>query len=135
MDRVKLRNTFLPLIAIFVLVNALCFWYQVPMLQHGINPQVVQGGNGLLFLLAVISAVMHYRAVKAENPYAFIRSIMGATALKLFTLAGAVLVYVYLAGKAKSKYAILLCMGLYIIYSIVEVAGAYRLNKIKHGSR
>lgn len=135
MDRLKLRNTFFPLIGIFVLVNILCLSFQAQLLQHQINPQVVQAGNGLLFLLAVISALMHYRALKTENPHAFVRSIMGATVLKLFSIAGVALVYIYVSGKDRSKYAILLCMGLYIIYSIVEVAGAFRLNKEKHGSR
>ncbi|BAV08458.1 hypothetical protein FLA_4499 [Filimonas lacunae] len=130
-----MRNTFLPLIAIFVIVNGLCLYFQDKLLQHQIAPNVVQGGNGLLFLLATISAMMHYRALKAENPHAFVRSIMGATVLKLFSIAGAALIYIYFSGKARSKYAIMVCMALYVIYTIVEVAGAYRLNNEKNGSR
>lgn len=135
MDRLKLRNTFLPLIAIFVIINTLCLYYQSQLLQHQISPQVIQAGNGILFLLATISALMHYKALKNENPNAFVRSIMGSAVLKLFVIAGSALVYVYITGKARSKSAIMICMGLYIIYSIVEVAGAYRLNKEKNGGR
>lgn len=135
MDRLKLRNTFFPLIGVFVLINILCVSFQAQLQQHNINPLVVQGGNGLLFLLAVISALMHFKALKTENPHAFVRSIMGATVLKLFTIAGAAFIYVYMSGPARSKYALLICMGLYIIYSIIEVAGAFRLNKEKNGSR
>lgn len=135
MDRLKLRNTFFPLIVVFVLVNVLCLSFQAQLQLHNIDARVVQGGNGLLFLLAVISAFMHFKALKTENPHAFVRSIMGATVLKLFSIAGAALIYIYMAGKARSKYALLICMGLYIVYSIIEVAGAFRLNKEKHGSR
>lgn len=135
MDRLKLRTTFFPLIGIFVAVNIFCLSFQAQLAQKQINPQVVQAGNGLLFLLAVISAFMHFRALKTENPHAFVRSIMGATVMKLFTIAGAAFIYIYVSGKDRSKYAILVCMGLYIIYSIVEVAAAFRLNREKHGNR
>lgn len=130
-----MRNTFLPLVALFVLVNAVCFAWKDGLLAQKIDPTVVQGANVLLFLLAVICAVMHYRAVKNPNPNAFVRSIMGATVLKLFVLAGAVLVYVYLAGVNKSTRAIVAGMVLYVIYSVFEVSGAFKLNKIKDGNR
>ncbi|GGH82930.1 hypothetical protein HNQ91_005933 [Filimonas zeae] len=135
MDRLTLRNTFFPLIVVFVLVNILCLSFQPQLQQRNIDPLVIQGGNGLLFVLAVISAVMHFRALKTANPHAFVRSIMGTTVLKLFSIAGAAFIYIYMAGKARNKYALLICMALYIVYSIIEVAGAFRLNKEKHGSR
>ncbi len=135
MDRVKLRSTFLPLVTVFVLVNAACFAWKNQLLAHGVDPSVVQGANVLLFLLATLCALMHYRAIKNPNPNAFVRSIMGATVLKLFVLAGAVLVYVYFTGVNKSVPAIVAGMVLYVVYTIFEVAGAFKLNKIKDGSR
>ncbi len=134
MDRLKLRNTFLPLVAIFVLVNIACMGYKDALLQHHIDPAVVQVANGILFLLAVVSALMHYRAVKNTNPHAFVRSIMGATVMKLFVIASAVFIYVYMAGSGRSVYAIFIGMGLYVLYTIFEVSGAFRLNKEKDGS-
>lgn len=134
MNRLQLRNTFLPLLIIFILVNMVCISFAEKLAAKKIDGAVVQVANVLLFVVAFISSLMHYRALKSENPHAFVRSVMGATVLKLFTLAGAVLIYVYVAGPAKNIPGILVGMGLYIIYSIVEVSGAFRANKEKHGS-
>ena len=134
MNRLQLRNTFLPLLAIFLLVNIVCISSADKLAANKIDAAVVQVANVLLFAVAFISSLMHYRALKSANPHAFVRSVMGATVLKLFTLAGAVLIYVYIKGPAKNVPGIIIGMGLYILYSIVEVAGALRANKEKHGS-
>lgn len=134
MNRLQLRNTFLPLLAIFMLVNIVCIGYAEQLAAKRIDAAVVQGANALLFVIAVISGMMHYRALKGNNPHAFVRSIVSAMVLKLFSIAGAVLIYVYIMGPKKNIPAILIGMGLYIIYTIVEVTGAFRLNKEKHGS-
>lgn len=134
MNRLQLRNTVLPLLIIFLLVNMACISFAGKLTGAGISIPVVQGGNVLLFVVALISSMMHHRALKSENPHAFVRSVMSATVLKLFSIAGAVLVYVYITGPAKNVPGILIGMGLYVVYSIVEVAGAFRLNKEKHGS-
>jgi hypothetical protein len=135
MNRLQLRNTFLPLLAIFMLVNIGCIAYADRLAAHKIDGAVVQGANVLLFVIAVVCGMMHYRALKSDNPHAFVRSVLGATVLKLFSIAGAVLVYIYVTGPKKNVPAVLIGMGLYIVYTIVEVTGAFRLNKEKHGSR
>lgn len=124
----------MPLVAVFVLVNAACLGFNNTLRQHHIDPSVVQFANGILFVLAVVSALMHYRAVKNTNPHAFVRSIMGATVMKLFVIAGAVFIYVYMAGANRNVGAIFIGMGLYVLYTIFEVSGAFRLNKEKDGS-
>lgn len=135
MNRLQLRNTFLPLMAIFMLVNIGCIVYADQLAARKVDGAVVQGANVLLFVIAVICGMMHYRALKSDNPHAFVRSVLGATVLKLFSIAGAVLVYIYVTGPKKNVPAVLIGMGLYIVYTIVEVTGAFRLNKEKHGSR
>jgi hypothetical protein len=134
MNRLQLRNTFLPLLAIFLLVNIGCITYADQLAAHKVDTVVVKSANALLFVIAVICGMMHYRALKSDNPHAFVRSVMGATVLKLFSIAGAVLIYVYITGPRRNVPAILIGMGLYIVYTIVEVTGAFRLNKEKHGS-
>jgi hypothetical protein len=134
MNRLQLRNTFLPLLAIFLLVNIGCIAYADQLAAHKVDTAVVKSANALLFVIAVICGMMHYRALKSDNPHAFVRSVMGATVLKLFSIAGAVLIYVYITGPRRNVPAILIGMGLYIVYTIVEVTGAFRLNKEKHGS-
>ncbi len=133
MNKLKLRNTYLPLVFIFIAINAFCLIFKERLDERGVDHSVVQGANLILFSLAVVSAFMHYRAVSNSNPHAFVRSIMGATVLKLIIIAGSVFIYLYFSGSNKSIYAVLTGMGLYIIYTIFEVAGAFRLNKHSNG--
>jgi len=129
MTKLKLNNTYLPLIFIFVSVNALCVIFNDKLDGAGINHLVVQGANLLLFLLMFISAYMHLKALNNNNPHAFLRSVMGATVIKLFVIAGAVFIYLFVAGEQRSIYAVLVSMGLYIIYTGVELRGLFRMNK------
>lgn len=129
MTKLKLNNTYLPLVFIFVSVNALCVIFNDKLDAIGINHLVVQGANLLLFLLMFISAYLHLKALHNSNPHAFLRSVMSATVIKLFTIAGATFIYLFVAGEQRSVYAVLVGMGLYILYTIVELRGLFRMNK------
>jgi hypothetical protein len=59
---------------------------------------------------------------------------MGAMVMKLFVIAAAVIIYLFLTGSQKNIAGILICMGLYIIYTGIEVRSTSTLNKKKtHG--
>ena len=75
------------------------------------------------------SAYLHIKAFYKPNPHAFLRSVLGATVLKLFVIAGAAFVYLLVAGEKKSIYAVLAGMVLYIVYTVVEMRGIVKMNK------
>ncbi len=129
MTKLKLSNTYLPLVFIFVAVNALCVIFNNKLDEWHINHLVVQGANLLLFILMFSSAYLHLKAIAKSNPHAFLRSVLGATVLKLFVIAGAALIYLFVAGEKKSVYAVLAGMVLYVIYTTVELRGIFKLNK------
>ncbi len=129
MTKLKLSNTYLPLIFIFVAVNAFCVVFNNKLDGWHINHLVVQAANLLLFLLMFFSAYIHIKAFYKPNPHAFLRSVLSATVLKLFVIAGAVMLYLFIAGEKKSTYAILAAMVLYIIYTTVELRGIFKMNK------
>jgi hypothetical protein len=127
--KLKLNYTYLPLLFIFVSVNALCVIFNDKLDALNINHLVVQGANLLLFVLMFISAYLHVKALHNSNPHAFLRSVMSATVLKLFVIAGATFIYLFAAGEQRSVYAVLAAMGLYIIYTAVELRGLFKMNK------
>ncbi len=129
MTKVKLSNTYLPLIFIFVFVNALCVIFNNKLDEWHINHFVVQAANLLLFLLMFGSAYLHIKAFYKPNPHAFLRSVLGATVLKLFVIAGAAFIYLLVAGENKSIYAVLSGLVLYIVYTVVEMRGIIKMNK------
>lgn len=129
MTKLKLNHTYLPLIFIFVSVNALSVIFNNKLDAWGINHLVVQGANLLLFILMVVSAYLHLKALHNSNPHAFLRSVLSATVIKMFVIAGATFIYLFAAGEARSVYAVLAGMGLYIVYTVVELRGLFRMNK------
>ena len=129
MTKLKLSHTYLPLVFIFVAVNALCVIFNNKLDGWGVNHFVVQGANLLLFLLMVGSAYIHIKAFYKPNPQAFLRSVLSATVLKLFVIAGAVFIYLFIAGEKQSLYAIAAALILYVIYTIVEMRGIMKMNK------
>lgn len=129
MTKHKLSNTYLPLVFIFVAVNALCVIFNNKLDGWHINHLVVQGANLLLFLLMFGSAYIHIKAFYKPNPQSFLRSVLSATVLKLFVIAGAALLYLLIAGTEGNTYAILTGMLLYVIYTTVEMRGIFKLNK------
>ncbi len=129
MTKHKLSNTYLPLVFIFVAVNALCVIFNNKLDEWHINHLVVQGANLLLFLLMFGSAYIHIKAFYKPNPQAFLRSVLSATVLKLFVIAGAAVLYLLIAGEQKNTYAILAGMLLYVVYTTVEMRGIFKMNK------
>lgn len=65
------------------------------------------------------------------NPNAVIRGVMAGTFLKLFVLAAATLIYLFNAGEDRSVNAVFVGMGLYIIYTWLEVRISLRMNQKK----
>jgi len=129
MNKKSLRKLYLPAFFIFIAINSLALVFAKKLQQNDIDSNVIIGANFLLFVLALISAYMHTKAAGNSNPNAFVRSVLGATVMKLFIIAGAAFLYLFAAGADKSVKALLSAMVLYIIYTIIEVRIAFALNK------
>jgi len=110
----------MPLWTVFLLVLGLLGigWNKLPAKQ--INPWVVLVANALLLGIALLNIAFHRASLQKKNPQAVLRSVMGATMVKLFVLAALVIIYLVSAGSARSIYALIVSMGLYIIYSWLE---------------
>jgi len=128
MNKTDLRNFFRPIIIFFILVNAVCLsagnWFD----KKGIDHIVLMYGNLILFILTLVACLIHIRAHKNNNPYAFVRAVTLASFLKLIVIAISVVIY-FTAAKTRSIYAIAIAMAVYIVYTIFEVRGAMRLNR------
>lgn len=97
--------------------------------SHKINPWVVLISNGVLCLVTLLNIAYHTASLQKTNPQAVLRSVMASTMIKLFVLAASVLIYLLAAGTSRSVYAIILSMGLYIIYSWMETKILLQLKK------
>jgi len=102
-------------------------WLQL----NGVEVTVVFYANLLLFVLSVFGAILHGLGIKSNDPYDFYKFVMLATMLKLFVSAIAVVVYIFTVGKNKNVPAVYIGMGLYFLYTAIEVIFALRLSNSK----
>lgn len=125
----KFGRNIMPIFALFNVVNLIFFIWGSTWDAMKINHTVVIFGNALLFILALISLWLHMSAAKKHNPNVLVRSIMLSTFLKMIAIAVSVLLYVKLTKGEKSKYAVFATMAIYILYMLIELRIALKLNK------
>ncbi len=129
MNKADLLNFFLPVIILFILINAVCFALGNTLNTKGIDHIVLLGANLLLFLLTLITCSIHTRSVFNNNPNAFVRGVMLSSFIKLMVIAASVVIYLIVADEKRSIPAIAIAMFFYILYTILEVKGAMRINR------
>lgn len=135
MKKLKLPKSYFNLLLLFVLTSTVCLGFKYKQYDDRVNYNVIEAGNVLIFLLSIVSCYMHLKAAQSSNPNAFVRSIQGSFLLKLFVLVTATFIYVYLTGPARNSPAIFVCMGLYVLYTILEVKDAFKLLSQKKNEK
>lgn len=127
----KFQQFYIPLIVLFGVVNSICFLFNDALKLKQIDPIMVAGANTLLFVICTIGIRSQIRSVNNTNPHAMVRSVMGSVVLKLFVLGSAAFIYLYNMGEAQSVNGIFVSMGLYILYTWLEVKIAMQIKPTK----
>jgi hypothetical protein len=122
---------FLPILLIFVILNAFFIAGRQMLERWNADQDVLIIGNALLFVITFISFMLAIRGLNNPNPHAFVRSVYGSIILKLFVCMIAALVYISIYQKDLNKVALFTCMGLYLVYTFMEVSILTRLLKQK----
>jgi hypothetical protein len=122
-----------PLLIIFLLLNGILLAFQNKLKNKNVNIDVVMVANILLFGVGMVNIWFQLKSLRNPNlgSGAVIRGLMAGTFLKLFVLAAAAMIYLVAAGKDRSINAIFVAMGLYILYTWMEVRISLRLNPKK----
>jgi Ca2+/Na+ antiporter len=114
-----------PLVLFFLIISCLLLGFRTILAGNGLDVNVVLGGNFILFLIGLASFFMHQRAMKKNNPHAFVRQVTGIFMLKFFVLLSAALCYFYFSTSI-NKPAIIICAALYLVYSFMGTAQAVK---------
>lgn len=120
-----------PLTVFFVISTALLVIFQGRLQAKGIDPDVVIIVNLLLFAITMANLYFLSRSIAKANPQAVVRGMMAGSMLKLILLAAAFLIYLTSVGEQRNAPAIYAGMGLYVLYTWLEVRIALRLNRKK----
>lgn len=118
-------------IALFILFSVFIYIFREYLIENNVDVKILMGANLLMFCLSAISHLLHLRASKNPNPNVLVRSIMGATSLKLFVLAAATIVYLFFNRENPSIKAIFIGMAFYVVYTVFDVKFAMQLNSRK----
>lgn len=130
MNKQAFRN-FFPAIIFFLVLNSAFLAMMKKLEAWGFNYSVLLMGNLIVFGISFLSYWMAVRGLTTKNPHAFFRWVYGSIMIKLFVLAGIAFVYIMVNKKELNKPGLFFCMGLYLIYTIIEVSGLMKVNKQK----
>ena len=95
--------------------------------KQGIDHEVLIGGNLILFIATALSFYISQRSLVSPNPRSSVGSLYGSFMAKFFIIA----IAAFVAKKNLNKPALFICMGLYLVYTFLEVASLQKLLKQK----
>jgi len=130
MGKNKLKG-FLPVLLIFIALNGFFISGKNMLQRWDVAQDVVIIGNLLLFLITLFSFLLAQRGLNNANPHAFVRSVYMSVMLKLFICIIAAFVYISVYKANLNKPALFTCMGLYLVYTFLEVSVLMKLLKQK----
>ena len=116
------NKSILPLVFIFLIFGALILAFRNTLQLHGCDWQVLTAGNVIIYLVTAVSMHLLMKGMNAERTQVFLRNAYSGILVKLFACAAAAFVYILAAGKNVNKPALFACMGLYLVYTFVELS-------------
>ncbi|NTS43603.1 hypothetical protein HRG84_22175 [Flavisolibacter sp. BT320] len=129
-----LRNRFrdfAPVVLLFVIVNAVAIAMPTRLGDVNISQDLLLGGNIFLFVVTFFSFLIARKGLQNENTNAFVRSVYGSIMFKLFICLIAAFIYIAIQKKGLNKPAFFTCMGLYLVYTFLEVSILTRMLRRK----
>lgn len=125
----EIHSPLRPLLIIFAALSAFFITGKAWLVKSGIDLTLVVIGNLLLFAVSMSAYIILQKSLKSPNPHAFVRAVNTGFILKFMVIAIAAFIYIYLAGKNLNKPGLLVCAGIYIIYTTVETMALMKTLK------
>lgn len=126
MNRWKMRD-FAPVFFLFIVLNAFFVAGESWLVRWGADQGVLIAGNLLLFVITLFSYLLAKRGLRNPNPHQFVRSVYTSILVKLFACMIAALAYIAINKQDLNKPALFTCMGLYLVYTFLEVSVLMRM--------
>jgi hypothetical protein len=116
---------------IFLILNSGFLAMMKKLGDWGFDYSVLVFGNLIVFGISFLSYWMGVRGLTTKNPHAFFRWVYGSIMIKLFLLSAVAFAYIMVTKKDVNKQGLFFCMGLYVVYTFIEVSGLMKVNKQK----
>ncbi len=120
-----------PLLLLFVIVMVIIFIFKAVLQSAGFNISFLYIANTILFALSFSGFLLQLKGLRSANNNAFIRGVYASLLLKIFIVIIVVFAYVFLTHGKINKPSLFTSMGLYIVYTCVEVAQLMKIVRTK----
>ena len=110
----------MPIVGLFILVQSLINLFGARIVAAGVDKDVLAIGNLFVFLITLISLIVITKGLAEVKTMSFIRSVYMSFIAKFFLVIAVVLIYA-LTVKNINTGAVLASMGLYLVYTFLEV--------------
>ena len=127
----SLVKKFIPVIGLFLFINMIVFIFGNSLKEYGFNIGFLVVANAILFILTFLGFYIQTKGVRSTNINAFIRGIYSSLLLKMFVIVAAIVVYILVMGGEANKPSILASMGIYLVYTSLEVVQLMKIARKK----
>lgn len=97
--------------------------------KYHIAISVVEGGNLILLIATAASFYFYSKSLQENRAQALLRNIYAGMYIKLGVCMVSAFLYILIAGKKVNKWGIILVLGLYLIYTILEISILFKKGK------
>lgn len=124
-------KSFTPFIIIFILANLLIVLFKNKLLEAEYDVQFIWVANLIIFLLTLLGYFLQLKGAGSANFNHFLRGIYSSLLMKMFIIIGGLVIYIAVAKGEINTPAILISMGLYLIYTAIEVIQLMKIVRNK----
>ena len=125
------RSPLFPVFFLFLILNVYFLSAGGFLERNGFNQSVLMVGNLIVFVATCVSFLFARRGLKSANAQTFVRSVYVSIMVKLFICIIAALIYIFMFRKNLNKPGLFTCMGLYLVYTLIEVSVLTKMLKEK----
>lgn len=125
------RKAFFPIVLLFIILNGLILTFKTFLEGNGFDREFLIWANLFLFVLSIGGFLLQRRGLQSPNPQAFVRGVYASLMFKMFLVIIVVLIYVFLSRSKINKPGLFTSMGLYIVYTVVEVTALMKVARKK----
>jgi hypothetical protein len=130
----KSTPAFFSIAFLFVILSGFFVSTRSLLAKWNMDPSVLLYGNLILFAATALSFWLGSRGTKTNNPQAVVRSVYASFIVKFFLLLAAAFIYIMMAAEKVNKPGLFVCMGLYIVYTFLEVSILMKMSKRKNNA-
>lgn len=125
------RKAFLPIALLFIIFNGIILTFKTFLENHGFDREFLIWANLFLLFISIGGFLLQRKGLQSPNPQAFVRGMYASMMFKMFITIIVVLVYVFLFRNKINKPGIFTAMGMYVVYTVVEVTALMKVVRTK----